>query len=446
MMRFSRPTLILAGIAAFLLLVLLVDHGASRPEEALPRLPAIPLDDVTRVTFTRMGETTLVSREGDAWRITQPLQADADANLVQALLATFKNEVSMDLRVDRGNLDKYGVDDNAGVTFEVFTAAPEPIISMVVGNDLTGGSTLVRLAGSDAVYRSHVGGRFQYDRAAVDWRNRTVLGVDADAFETLALTRAADHLTFRRAPSADPESKSIPWILGEDPTFPVDQKILEALVRSLASLRATAIHAPGYGAGWDDPVLTLDLSLRDGTTHDLLLVPADNDDALVRVDDHPDVYRIPGVTLRRFKSPLADFRDRTIFAFSPTDIDAISLESGSNRVRLKQDLTSGAWKIVEPVNTDAAVRQAVLVANTLASLRADRVISDRTPATAGLERPTSRLTVDLLDGSHHVLELGDTFSDEAGTEFRYARTSEGRTLFGIRESLLVQLRKAFLLQ
>ena len=179
-MRFSKPTWTLAGTAALLALLLVADRGPDHDGEALPRLPPLNADEATRITFTRSGETTVITREDDVWRITRPLQAEADTAILGALLANFKNEIPMDLRVDRGNLDKYGADDNAGVTFEAFTSSSEPYISMVIGNDVTGGSTLVRLSGSDAVYRARIGGRFQYDRPTVDWRNHMILNVEAE--------------------------------------------------------------------------------------------------------------------------------------------------------------------------------------------------------------------------------------------------------------------------
>ena len=68
--------------------------------------------------------------------------ASADAVSIKSLLRTFREEIPIDLRLDEGNLEEYGLDDNDGVTFEVFTDGSEPVLSFVVGKDLPGGSSL----------------------------------------------------------------------------------------------------------------------------------------------------------------------------------------------------------------------------------------------------------------------------------------------------------------
>lgn len=442
MMRLTRPTLVLAALAGLLALLLLLDRDSGRDDASLPRLPAIRSDEVTRVTFTRSGETLVVTRTEDRWRITRPLDADADGLMMEALLSTFKDPIPMDFRVDVGNLDKYGADDNAGVTFEVFGAAADPLLSMVVGNDVPGGSTLLRLAGSDAVYRARVGGRFQYDRPAVDWRNHTLLGVDADTIATITLRTPRETLTFQRPTRSDADMGPARWVLAEDVSFPTDQRLLDALARSLASLRATSVHSSDYGEGWEDPPLTLEIQLEDASTHELVMVPG-TESTLARVDGATEVYQLPALALQRLSEPRSSFQDHTLMSFQRSDIAFLQLEVQGKRVRLKQDVASGIWSIVEPVRAEADVRLATATATALASLKADKVMPDAAPSTTGLAPPAGRLTVELLDGSQPTLLLGTTFADESGTLFRYVKSSTSSTTFALREQVVTQLRSAF---
>lgn len=447
-MRFSRTTRILAAIAAVLLALALLDRGAGDRVATLPTLPAVNRDEVTRITLTQAGQKTILAREDDRWRILQPLQADADEASVKAILAAFRKEVPMDLRVDGGDHETYGVDDSAGITFELFTSGAEPVIAFTIGNDVAGGSTLLRLAGSSDVYRARIGGRFHYDKPATGWRNHMVLDQEPTTVEALAFTRGGQTLSFRRPPkgleSQEGDPGFGPWILENAPSFPVDQATLDDLARSLALLRASEIHAAEHGAGWENPAGTVEVTLTDGTTHNLTFVSDQDQAALVRVDDRPDVYRVAITHLKRVTEPLAAFRDRTLFDLRKSDLDAITLVAGPNRVRLKQDLGTSFWKIVEPVNADTDVRQAIWTANTLATLRADRVEEGMTRARAGLDTPQLRFVLELLDGTQRGLDVGAGFNDAAGTAWRYVARDGDPTVFSVKEAVLVQLRKAFL--
>ena len=62
--------------------------------------------------------------------------------------------VRMDLRIDEGNLEDYGVDDQNGILVELFAEGVEvPKVSFVVGHNVVGGSSFVRLKDSDATVR-----------------------------------------------------------------------------------------------------------------------------------------------------------------------------------------------------------------------------------------------------------------------------------------------------
>ena len=198
-MRIQGKTIVLAVVAALLLLVNLVDRGSGeRIAEQLPVIHAFDRDEVTRVEITSAAEKVVLEKKDDTWIVVAPYQALADQVAVRDLLMNFRKEVGVDIRVDSGNLDTYGLDTTNGIVVEVFTTGKTPDISFTVGNDAPGGASFVRLSGDDAVYRARVGGRHRYEKAAADWRNRVILGFDKDRAAALSV-RQGGKLTLHAA-------------------------------------------------------------------------------------------------------------------------------------------------------------------------------------------------------------------------------------------------------
>lgn len=447
-MTLSRSTWILLGIVGALALLLALPSVGGGRGVSLPVLPAIDPDVVTRVTFETAGQPIVIEKQGEAWRLLQPLQADADASSLASLLAGFRQPVPMDARVDTGHLDTYELDDNKGVRFEVFTGGSEPVLAVMVGRDVEGGSTLLRLSGSDDVYRARIGGAFRFRKDASQWRNRSVLDLDDTLVGGLTVEGAAGVLTFVREPSGDVQAEErppwAPWHLQRDPAFPVDQRILEALARSLTRLRASAVHAPDFGSGWDRPTGAYEVALSDGTTHRIVVVPAsDGVSGLVRVDGLPDVYRVAGSLLERLEKGEEEYRDRTLFAFAVEQVDTLTLEEGSARVRIRQDPGSRLWRVVEPVSTEVDLRTALLAIRTMGELRAAGVAEGVDPRQAGLVPPRARFEARLIDGSSQVLEVGARIQD-GGQDRVWVRRAGRDTVWVLPAEAVKRMRAAFL--
>jgi hypothetical protein len=444
----SRTTRILLAAVLALGALLAVPTRRNTGQEDLPSLAAVNLEDVTRIVLTRAGQPTVMEKEEDRWFLRQPLQAAADTASIRSLIRGFTKPVPMDLRVDEGNLEDYQLDDSNNVTVELFTDGTEPTVAFVMGKDLAGGSSLLRLRDAEAVYRARVGGRHRFDREATDWRDRTLLDLDSGRVVGLSLIAGGHDLTFTRdlqPGEGDAEPTASPWRLADDPAFPVDQPTVTAVVQAIARLRASELHAPDYGSGWDEPLVRCVLTLDDGTVASLSMVAApDGEAALARVQGRDDVFRVARTWLERFAWPAAEFRDKAVFSFARDQVDSIALEEGGHHVRIQQDLGTHLWRVVEPVAMEAELRKTLATVNALSELRAERVSQGNEPVAAGLVPPHSRFTIGFIDGSTHVLEVSAPFQTEDGQKLVYAQADEQLPIYELSFDTLTRLRGAFL--
>ncbi|HNC99576.1 MAG TPA: DUF4340 domain-containing protein, partial [Myxococcota bacterium] len=139
------------------------------PPEMVQVLPPVTPADVMRIEISSpidkltLQRTNTEKGSADAWQIISPVQAEADAAQISALLKLFAGGVKMEAKVDEGNLKNYGLDDQDAKVVELFGAEGPALFSVVVGRNTVGGTSFIRLPGTEEVYRADVGGRARYD-------------------------------------------------------------------------------------------------------------------------------------------------------------------------------------------------------------------------------------------------------------------------------------------
>jgi hypothetical protein len=357
---------------------------------------------------------------------------------VSDVLAAFRKEITMDVRVDSGNDETYGLDANDGLVVEIWTDGEEPAISAIVGFDAVGGSSFVRVSGDPGIYRARVGGRARYAVPSAGWRNRTLLRVDPAKVVGIDVLRPGEVHLVRGA--AAPDGTPGEWQLDPDPGWTVDQGAVRGLVQGLAQLRADEILDSTFDGGFQPAAAAVSVTLDDGTQQKLVVgTHVDRTAAFLRIEGRSEVFRVPVDTVRAIVRPLTDYRDKTLLAFAPNDLETMSLIEGKNQVVLRQDLATRLWQVVEPRNVDMDPKLVMLALRTLSSLRAADVV-DTDPVTAGLDRPNARIEVTFFDGTASAVEVG---RDVPNSDLVYVRKAGGGPVMVLGKKTFEGLRRAF---
>lgn len=450
-MRLTRRSLVLLAVAAVMVLLNVFGGPEIAGEDTLPALPPVLPEEVAVLQISTPIEKLRIERESmekgtpgfDRWRIVTPLQFPADSAQIRSILRTFGPGIPMEAFVDGGNHEDYGVDDQAGLLVELFkTDEDEPASSVVVGKPSAGPLVFVRIPGAEDVYRADLDGRARYARPASEWRDKLANDLDRAAVASLTLTRGAESLRFRRGAStgvdADGNPLPGPWQL-DGAAFAVDSATVDAVIRTLARIRAGEVHNPDYVAGLDTPRAVATLTLKDGATHTVTLGSLEAEGAaFIRVTGRDEVFRVAAAVGRVMLQPPDAFQDRTILGFERADVAAMALTEGGLTVVLEQADDGTSWAITQPANMDADQRQAMFTANTLAALRADGIPADTRFAATG-----ARLEVRFRDGRTVALELGQAERDSDNRPLVRVRATGREGVFQLRESTVTELRKAF---
>lgn len=439
----TKKSFVFLGVVAVLGGLTMLEPGGSTVDVP-PTLDGVVREDVTRVEITQ-GQIQKVVIEGtwdEGFDVLQPYEGSADFMSLRPVLNAFVDPISMDVRVDEGDLESYGVDDQRGVLVELFTSGDTPAMSVVVGYDVPGGSSFVRLPGSDTVYRAKVGGRARYEHEPIHWKDRMVAEWTPEEMVSITVDGGSfGAWSFRREATGDLDAGGRPELgdwraSGGPPDLVPDQAAITAITRSLCVLRSGRILSNDYDGGWEPPGAVVTMLDIDGETHVLTFGSRVFDGAAyVKTNERDEVFQVASADRARVLRDWDDFRDLTVFDFEAALIDTIYLEDGGTPTLVAQS-DDGMWTILEPPNVDADVKQIIFTANTLSKLRGQALLD---PAEVPFGEMSNRFTVTFLDGSTEVLEFGTPFVENGRRWF--PMRVRGRTeLWVYAESSLQWLR------
>jgi len=445
-MMLTRKTLLLLAVTVALLGLNLLDTGSSTTiDDDLPALPAMPPGDVTRIEVSSAADKTILVQEDGVWMVTAPYEARADQALMRNLLATFRKDVTADVRVDTGNLDEYSLDTSNGIVAEFWLDGEAPAASFTVGLDAPGGASFVRLSGDDAVYRMRVGGRHSYEMPPIAWRNRVLLDYEHTAATIFEIDQPGEELIrFVRGDSPGVDEAGVPtpgaWSL--DPAVPwqIDQYRVEAMVRAMGMLRAGGLLGENFPGAFGQPRGTITVTLDDGTTRQMI-VSSRRQETAGFVQVGAEAFQVSASRLDLALQKKEAFQDLTIFAFARQEVDTLSLEAGTSRVILQQQADGANWAVLQPENVDLDLKQVYFAVNTLRELRGIR-IADVSLQQAGLLDPTARITARMLSGQELTLEIGRELEVE-GRRLVLVRRADSARVYTVLVETIDKIKRGF---
>ena len=429
----------LAGALVALLAADVFVHTRSPEEAPLPSLGAFSPSDVTSVTITR-GDTQLrLEPDGDDWRIVQPFEHDADDALVLDLLSGLGRGIRMDARVDDAidSHDKYGLSSDNPIRVEV-QGVGDVLSDMYVGANAAGGSSFVRLPGSEVVYRARIGGRSRFERAPPSWRDLAIVDLEAARIIGLDVSSAMGRLSFSRPLGLGDEGPG-PWALEQHPSLALDDSTITRVVQAIASLRALEI-VPGDHPAMADPMAVASLELDGGESYRLVFGRV-GDQRYAQLDGEPTVYRIAPQIPQILAGPVHTWRDRHLWNLAPQDVVGMELHQGERHFVLSRDPVAGHWVLAD----SAPGWDAELAGRAAAYLASMEVMSfvAVTPESAGF--PSEERMVIRTASAGVTLEIGARITGLGqGYEAWYVRDASAPERIGSADARVISaLRKAW---
>jgi Domain of unknown function (DUF4340) len=430
----NRKTLLAGAVFAGLLVIALVvlrspEKGDRVAGEAPRPLPKIAEGSVDTLEVTKDGKTTVLKKEGTTYKVTAPVAYAADNEAAKAAFEAIEK------------LDFAGIvsDQKAKHTeFELDAKSPRVVAKKggTVLADLRVGKvannqTMVRLEGKDEVWQAVGSLKYQLDKDAAGWRDKSIVTyTEADAERLEVVAKNGGKIVLTRPPKGDAGAAQ-DWKVVESSVKvePFDKAVPGDLVTALANLKANdfADGAPASETGLDAPELTVTVGLKGDKKETLLIGKKKGDeDFYVKTGKGDQVFLVKKYALDRVNKRPIEFRDKTICNLSDSDITQVAVTRDKESYTLVKDpKKSGddAWKLAKPAGVTLDGSKVSGILSGFKEWKATSFAEDNAPKATGLDKPSATIAA-TSKGRTCSVKVGSELSDKQNSYVAVAGASD----------------------
>lgn len=292
-------------------------------------LVAFNVNAATAVTLILQGDTTIRAVREDAdWRLVEPIEAPADANVVNGILqATYVTKAQDFIDTDTLDLKKYGLDVPTVVAYFEGEAGPDPQRStLTIGRvrDVEGRSYYAKRQDRSSVFAVPEGLVFALIPEVAELRVKDVFTLAREDIRTFELEFAGDTIRLR----LDEEGR---WKFEDDAGEAADANVVTEALRYLMTMRVKAyldFQPTPEMAGLDPPRLRVTVGNGSGRTESIETGRSgktSDDQGIVyaRTSPEGEIFGVPIELPGKLFLTREKFLNKTIFAFTPSAVASV---------------------------------------------------------------------------------------------------------------------------
>ena len=341
-------------------------------ESAKDSVFAIESSDLVELDVTdSSGERTLLRKTDGTWRLTDPVQVDADAIEVSGITSGVESlEIERVVAELPVVLASFGLADPR-IVIAFKAEGDTEFTRLLLGDDTaTGGDMYAMTSNDPRVFLVAAYLETSFDRATFDLRDKAILDFDTDEVDRIDITAPSHTVALVKTNEDDA------WRLQEPWSTRGDARITDALVTRLVTGRMQAIVATDTAEldafGLEAPRLTAVVGT--GSTRATLLVGDATDDGTVYARDaaRPLVFTVEESLVDELMRPPDVYRQKDLFTFRSFNATRIEIaQPDSTLVLEKSDGDPPEWRRLEPAPGQVGQPQVTALLSALSGLRAD---------------------------------------------------------------------------
>ncbi|MDX2251132.1 MAG: DUF4340 domain-containing protein [Nitrospira sp.] len=431
--------IILAGLGGYLYLVELPARQQEvKQETEQKKLLLVPETAITGLIIsTAQGPIQLNRAQSGIWKITAPLQADADIREVQGLLrALVTGTVSRTVAEKSEALAPFGLDQPV-TTVTVTAGAQQETIAIGDSGPLS--NTLYVLRGSDGkVLLTDLAPRDFVNKSLLAFRRKELFQFVQNDVDRVRLTYPTTEIVIYNMAKDKPKPA---WKIRYPIEAEADQTEVRSLMFRLEDLKALGIIDPGperdaVAKTLSGPKVKVTLHTAAGDQTVRLYQPdPQSGEAIAETTADAPLYRVNPTIIKDLTKELFDLQDKRLLGVTPADIAMLSVKARDKAYVLINQ--TGEW-VLEDQPTAKLNQQAVdLFVSRVAALPAEERVTKLTAPLApyGLLAPTAEFVATGKDGKMlGKLTLGNRVGNLV-----YATGEQLQGIFHVRPDLLTQI-------
>jgi hypothetical protein len=285
------------------------------------------------------GKPVALTKEGGHWRLTEPIQSEADDFALRGLVAALAGlKAERQVESAAQDLRLYGLDqpslhlafEAAGTWHNLRIGAKTPVGDYFYASaDQETRVVIVSASQERAVHKS-----------LFDLRGKETLTLKSDEIDRIEIVRPKGTLVLTRTDGRD-------WQFPAERTLKIKPTKVEALLNRLTSVRASRFveeaETGGARFGLNPPRVRLLLSAKDRSETLALGASESSHGVYAKSDRLPGICVVDEDVLKKLPDSLGDLGDRTLFVFDTEQVGKVALVLDGNAVQLERHGATWSW-------------------------------------------------------------------------------------------------------
>jgi hypothetical protein len=371
-MRGLRSTLfllvVLVGLGAYIYFNEWKAPSIAEVRASRPKVLTAAADAIEQVTVrSASSDMTTLTKSGEAWRITSPVAADADATAMSAITRALANlEIRQVVDENPADLTQYGLDPPRVEVVLKVSGDAEPKRLLIGDKAPTGENLYAKLASETRLLLIAASFDETFNKSTWDLRDRRVLPIDRLQIDALEVAGPGQKVALAR--------HDLEWRLTQPLRTGADLGVVSELIAKLTSVEMQSLITPAATQlskyGLDKPVHTVTLGAGSSTATLEVGSKADESTVFARDVTRPLVFTVEKSFVDQLNKPVGEYRRKDVFAFAAHDARRIELTRNSQtRIYERIDNTASdarqGWREISPHRREV---QAALMDTALSGL------------------------------------------------------------------------------
>ena len=408
-------------------------------------------------------EKVALHRDKERWLVESRFDAPAKKDKVDEFLKKLKG-LEGEFRSDEKEvIADYGLTDESAIHLAVYKTGQEgregkePWYHLLVGKKEKYGSSFVRAAGKNTVYTVDVnfaselglwGDDEEKPPESSEWVDKTVIDLDKDKIERIALKTPDRSVVFERREKKDKKEgekkegrghgdkrKEYEWVVASGgPGTEFKQSGLDDLLGKLDSYEASGVEDPAKKKefGLEDPGYRCEIGLEGGKKKVILAArKKPGEDGYLTLEGNAIVYKVEDWKFRHVFKEAGDLFELKGLDADKDKVKGVTLAYPGVTVELvkekEKDGDDKKWKMAKP-DTGLKLKdwKPKDVARELAEWKPADYAVGGDAASYGLASPERRATFVMEDGKKHTIAFG---AGAKGVDGTYALLDDGKQVW-----------------
>ena len=403
---------VLAGLGGY---IYFVDSkrpaaGAEGSSETKEKLFTVDSGKVNELRITTQGQTSLLKKEGDGWKMYEPTQIDADPpEVISVATALGGVEIVRVIDENATNLEQFGL-ANPAITVE-YKAEGGASGKLRLGNkNATQGEMYALKNDEKRVLLVSAYQETSFNRTPFDLRDKKILKFDRDKADSLVLVKDKNSIEMSRSGSEWKVTKPVP--------SRSDYTAIEGFLTRISSANMSKMvdENPKDLAkyGLDKPTMTVTIGAGSAKTV-LDVGKTENGDMYAKDASRPMVFTVDSTLASDLNKNFDDYRKKELFEFRPFYLDklraVLDTPGGPKTFELEKQKPAKpsdpeTWKVTKVGGASHTADQSAMddLLNKLAGIKAETFVDAKTKT--GIDKPALVVSASYDAGKFERVRFG----------------------------------------